>query len=485
MELPALLVALAASAVAVHVARYWQPLAFVVSVAATGGLIWAINHLSSTNYELLGLTFGLQPLARDFFLVAVTVSGCLAVATSLGGARRSLGFLFWSWIAWLVALAVNDFVIGVFAWASGLAVIVIAMEPRRHQRVGGAAYFLVLIVVGAASLLLAHRFIELYPLTPDQVSLVQSSILFLAWGLGLLLALVPFQGWLGPMSDEAPPPIIALLLGLGQPVGLWLLYYLIGQYPRLVEQSELLPIMAYGGTASILIGGILAVVERRAERLMSALALFSLGFILLDLSRGSLEGTANSILETFSRVIGLGVMAASLTVAHNVNSYWVKRLAVVTFVLGGFSLVGLRFGTTLNERWNLLMEQAATNQMVFYGLMLAMLGALLGIVRYAGEWLGELEYSGTLPIESTRLDITPLDLRDRFRQNVRAAWQRLVDLLPSPVRRAARFFSTTWRIVIGFVLLLALSAFIIWYSWTPNRWFEHALQLVTETPFLQ
>lgn len=484
MELPALLVLTAASAVAVHLARYWQPLAFVVSVALTALLVWAVNRASPNPFELLGLTFSLSPLARDFLLVALAISGGLAVATSLGNARRSMGFMLWSWIAWLVALVVNDFVIGVFAWASGLALIVIAMEPRRYQRVGGAAYYLVLIIVGAASLLLAHRFVELYPLTPDQVVLIDSSVLFLAWGLGLLLALAPFQVWLGPMADEAPPATIAVLLGLGQPIGLWLLYMLIGQYPRLVEQSSLLRIMSYASIASIVVGGALALLERRVGRLMSSLALFALGFILLDLSRGSLEGTANAVVETFSRALGLAVMGASVTIARNVDHRWIKRVAIVTFVLGGLNMTGLRFGVALTERWNLLTDEAASNQLVFYAIMLATLASVLGIARFAGDWLrgsngGKVQRTDPVARQE------PRSVQERFRQTIRRAWQHLVGALPRNVRRAARLISTSWRVIMGMALLVLLAVLLLGYGWTPGRWFEHALETVSQLPFLQ
>src|SRR5262249_21686448 len=157
-------------------------------------------------YEFFGVTFDLQPLARDYLAAAMAISGILAIATSFADTRRVLGFMFWSWTAWLVALLVDDFVVGVFAWATGLAAMVIAMEPRRVQRVGGAAYFLVLVIIASAALLIGHRFIQLYPLTPDQTSLIDSSVLFLTWGLGIMLAVVPFMLWLGPMADETPLP---------------------------------------------------------------------------------------------------------------------------------------------------------------------------------------------------------------------------------------------------------------------------------------
>ena len=482
MGLGVLLALFAGSAVVVHVARYWRPLAFLASVAATVLLVWAVRGATSDTLDLFGLTFTLQPLARDYLLAALTLSGVLAIATSFGDTRRSLGFMFWSWIAWLVALSVNDFVVGVFAWATGLAAMVIAMEPRRAQRVGGAAYFLVLIIIASALLLIGNRFAELYPLTPDQISLLESSVLFLTWGLGLLLAVVPFFLWLGPMADETPLPIIAILLGLGQPIGLWLLYALIGQYPRLLEQSNLLTILTYGGIAAIIVGGGLCAVERRAGRLMSYGALYALGFVLLDLSRGTLEGTVYAVIETFARALSLGLIAASITIARTFERRWIKSLALVVFLLGVLNLAGLAPGVSLATRWNLLLEFQATDARVFFAIVLATIGVLIGMTSFMGMWLQSIaQRPEPAPMQDKAPSSAPPSLRIRLTRGVSQFTARV----PPPFRRVTRSITRNWRALAALVLLLALAAFILWYSWAPNVWYQRAVDTVGQLAFIR
>lgn len=525
LELPLLVTAFAVSAVAVHVARYWRPLAVGASLIVTGFLLWAVNRASSEPFELAGLTFALQPLTRDYLRVAVVQSGALAISTALGTTRRSLGFLFWSWIAWLIALVGNDFVVGVFAWAAGLATMVIAMEPRRTRRVGGAATYLVLIVIAGASLLIGHRFIELYPLTPEQLSLISSAVLFLAWGLGLMLALIPFALWLGPLADETPLPILAVLLGLGQPIGLWLLYELIGQYPRLLELSALVTIMTYGGLACIMGGGVLCAFERRAGRLMSWAALYALGFVLLDLSRGTPEGTAYAVLEIFARTMGLGLMASGLTIARHVENRWVNAAAVFVFSLGGLQLAGLGLGLSLTARWNALLEIQALDQRVFYLLMLSLLGVALGVIQYASAWLARGHEFGPTPsrdgsatrpystappsredaasarsrrahcLSSRVLRVGALwlpnvprarrALHTLVQDKLGAARHRLVNRVPARIRRGAWLLNRYWRVAVGIALLGALAVFAIGYSWTPRLWFDHVLETVSQLAFLR
>lgn len=493
MELSQLLVLLSASAVVVHVARYWRPLGFIASVGATGILLWAVRGATGAPYELLGLAFQLQPLARDYLFAALAVSGALAVATSLGDTRRSLGFMFWSWSTWLIALTVNDFVVGVFAWATGLAAMVIAMEPRRIQRVGGAAYFLVLVIVGTAALLVGHRFAQLYPLTPDQLSLLQSSVLFLTWGLGLLLGAVPFMLWLGPMADETPLPIIVALLGLGQPIGLWLLYGLVGQYPRLLELTNLITILTYGGIAAVVVGGGLCALERRAGRLMSFAALYALGFVLLDLSRGTLEGAAFAVVETFARAVGLGLMAASVTVARAFERRWVKLIAVPVFLLGALTLAGLAPGVSLASRWNLLLEFQATGARIFSLLMLSTVGILVGAARFVMLWLQQI-LPPKIPepeYEPFVVDVPPPTLprltRARYwlGAQVRRAIGGIVTRIPLAVRRAANITARQWRPLAAALLLTGLSVFVLYYSWTPQIWLQRALDTVAQLAFLR
>lgn len=487
MALTSLLLTFAASALVIHLARYWRPLAFAASLAVTGILIWAVRNTQPAPFEIAGISFALEPLAQDYLIVAVLLSGVLAAATSLGAARRAMGFMFWSWILWLVALVVNNFVVGVFAWVTGLAAMVIAMEPRPNQRVGGAAYFLVLVIVAAALLLVGHRFVELYPVTPDQVTLLESALLFLAWGFGLLLAIGPFMLWLGPMGDETPPAIIAVLLGVGQPLGFVLFYSLAGEYPRLIEQSEFSVLMTRGGMAAVLVGGLLCAVERRAGRLMSFAALYSMGFILLDQSRGTLEGLVYSVVEILTRAIGLGMMAASLTIGRNIEQRWSKHIAVVVFVFGGLLLAGLSVSSALMTRWNLMLELQITNPRVFYALLLATFGVLLGVLRYAGEWLYTPAPAQLPLLDSASLLPSPSrwDPRPSLRDGLRRGWAKFVQRLPHRLRTTVMLTTENWRAAVGVGLLSALALFFVWFNFAPDLWFQRALETISQLPIFQ
>lgn len=489
MELDLLLLFLTAGALVVHLARYWRPFGFVASVTATILLVWAARDVTSQPLDLFGVSFALQPLARDYLVTALALSGVLAVATSFSETRRTLGFLFWSWIAWVIALSVNDFVIGVFAWSSGLAALVLAMEPRRAQRVGGAAYYLVLIILATALLLFGHRFVQLYPLTPDQTSLIDTALLFFTWGLGLLLAAVPFMLWLGPMADETPLPVIAMLLGLGQPIGLWLLYELIGQYPRLLEQSNLVAVLTYGGLGAIFVGGMLCAFERRAGRLLSFAALYALGFVLLDLSRSTLEGTAYGVIEAFARAMSLSVMAASIAIARTLPNRWLNALAILTFILGGLNITGMAPGIALATRWNLLLELEATDRRLFFIIMFATIGVLIGIARFVMQWVETLQAPRVDETQdTTALTVSspaPRSVRQFLRTRVTQLVEAITSRFPLRLQRTLRAIEQNWALVFAAILLIILGSVVLWYNVTPNLWLQHTLETVSQLAFLR
>lgn len=375
-----------AAAILVQLTRSWTRLASVVIALSTPVLILSVVRSPAGPLDLFGVTLTLEAAARDFAVAGLILTAALALATVLMRDRVSLGFLYWSWVPWFIALTVNDFAVALFAWAIGFVVPVFGMKPRKFQRSSGAAYYLVVVVLATSFLLLASRFTVLYPLTPERIYLIQFAVLFLSLGFGLLFALVPFQFWVGPMTDDAPLPTAAAILALAQPIGLVLLFRFLNQNLWLSDKSNIFELMALAGPAAVIVGGMMAAVERRAGRIIGYAAVFTFGFALLDLARASPEGLVYSTLELLSRALGLTVMACAVTIGRETENLAVRRLAQAATVLGGLSLVGLRLGVGLSERWNALLQIAGTDQRLFVLFLFAHAGLLVGVVRFAGKW---------------------------------------------------------------------------------------------------
>ncbi|MGE5139528.1 MAG: hypothetical protein ACM3JD_08715, partial [Rudaea sp.] len=185
MNLLIFILLLVTLAVLLQGARFWARAAFVVALVGGLALVSIMLNLSSSSLDLLGTTLALDPSSRAFLAAALALTTLLALATTFVRDRTALPMLYWCWPAWVVALAVNDLVVSVFAWALGFIVLILGMKPRKYQRTSGAAYYLVVIVVATAAILLANRFIALYPLTPERTELIEAAVVFLAWGMGL------------------------------------------------------------------------------------------------------------------------------------------------------------------------------------------------------------------------------------------------------------------------------------------------------------
>lgn len=385
-----IVVLLATVAAVTQITRRWPKIAGVTIALATFVLIVNVANASTNSIDVLSVSLAQDPASRDFVAVGLLLTAALALATIFRRDRVSLSFLYWSWPAWYVAFVVNDFVVAVFAWTLGLIIAVFGMKPRKHHRASGAASYLVVVVLSAVSLLLANRFVILYPETPERTELIQFAVLFLCWGFGLAFALFPFQFWVGPMTDDAPLPTAAAILALGQPIGLVLLFRFLNQNLWLVEKADIFQLMQLGGILATIFGGLLAAVERRAGRLLGYAAIFAFGFALLDLSRASPEGLAYSALEMLARAVGLTLLASAVTIGRGVENPAVRRVSQAAVLLAGLDLVGLRLGVSLDERWNVFLQLAGSDLRFLAIILLAHAGVLVGVVRFSRDWF-ELE----------------------------------------------------------------------------------------------
>jgi hypothetical protein len=209
---------------------------------------------------------------------------------------------------------------------------------------------------------------------------------------------------------------------------------------------------------------------------------------LIDLARGTLEGTAFAVIEIFARALSLSVIAASIVIARAIPNRWVNYLALAVFILGGLNLVGLATGVSLATRWNLLLEFEATDRRIFFLILLSMFGVIVGLARYVLTWMETLPE--TVPAQDMLAPTPPPEsISGRIRFRVRAVWlswrARAGERVPAPVRHTARGVTEHWRALFAAVLLCVLGGFVLWYSVSPNVWLQRALFTAGQLAFLR
>jgi formate hydrogenlyase subunit 3/multisubunit Na+/H+ antiporter MnhD subunit len=195
--------------------------------------------------------------------------------------------------------------------------------------------------MATASLLVSNRFLELYPLTPENLDLVRNAVLFLAWGLGLLLAVVPLHIWLSSLGDELTLLGTAFLVGIAQAVGVWLILGRMSDLSWLVEKTALLQALVTAGILTIPVGALLALAEKREARWLAYLSLVPLGHALIGLGLGTRLALEGALIAMMNRALAIALVAGGLTTARALPDRRWQRVAAIAILVGGFSLAAV------------------------------------------------------------------------------------------------------------------------------------------------
>lgn len=400
MSVAFLVAACLGTGIAIHLLRRWPRLVFAATSVGAAVLIAILATAPNESIDLVGRTLSLDLAGRLFLWPPIGIAAALAFFGPLtfegAGDTPSVvisnsqgAFFFWSLAPLIVAMALDSFPLAVFCWAIGLMVLVFLAQSRREGRGGGAAQFLLLTVIATASLLLSNRFIDLYPLTPEDFGLIRSAFLFLVWGLGLMLAVAPLHIWLGPLADEMSLLGMAFLVGVAQPVGLWLLLQLMVKVPWLTEKSPLLNVLLLTGGVTIPVGALLALSEQRHGRFLAYLSLVSLGHTLIGFGLGTRLGLVGAILAMFNRAIGVALVAGGLSfVRYYAERRW-RVIGAAAILAGGFALAGIPPGPGFVARGSIYHDLASSHPLLLALLFASSATVLFATVRVVMPLLAE------------------------------------------------------------------------------------------------
>lgn len=413
MSVVLLLFACVVTGIVVRLLRRLPRLAFAASLVGAGIIGVLLVTAPSTPVYFFGRALTLSPSARVFLWVALSTTGALALFALLTFERASStasnvvassqgAFFFWGLAPLSIAVASDSFPLAVFAWAIGLIVLMLSAQPQSEGRVGGAAQFLLLIVIAGASLLLTNRFFDLYPLTPENLDLIRDAVIFLALGLGLLLAVAPLHIWLGPLTEELSLLGIAFLVGVAQPIGLWLLWQQMNDVTWLVTKSPLLSVLLFGGALTAMLGALLVLSERRDARLLAYLSLIPLGHALVGLGLGTRLALAGALLAIINRAWGVALVAGGMSFTrHHSERRW-QIIGASAMLLGGLALAGIPPMLGFAANYPIYRDLGEANPTLLAVLIganaLAVLTMLRVIARSIAARVGVEESSGEIKI---------------------------------------------------------------------------------------
>jgi NADH-quinone oxidoreductase subunit M len=267
------------------------------TIGVDGISLWMI--LLTTFLMPLGVlaSWSITKRAKPYFVFL------LALETGMLGVFCALDmFLFY--LFWEATLVPMYFLIGM--WGYG-------------RRIYAAMKFFLFTLAGSLLMLVAILFLyfaargtptfDYQSLLGTTFSLPTQRLLFLAFfaSFAVKVPLVPLHTWLPDAHTEAPTAGSVMLAGvLLKMVAYGLIRFAIPLFPD--ASRELVPLVVGLAVAGILYGALVAAMQRDLKRLIAYSSVAHLGFVVLGLFVGTIQGMSGGILQMVSHGVSTGAL---------------------------------------------------------------------------------------------------------------------------------------------------------------------------------
>jgi NADH-quinone oxidoreductase subunit M len=315
-------------------ARAVAVLGAVVELAVLLGLVLGFDaagptvQMTSTHAWLpahgiawsLGVDGSALPL---LLLLGVAMPLSLAIGERSADARVLVGLLVLE-SAWVAVLLARDLVLLAAAWELACVTVVLLLAAgqgaaaRRHAAYllpGAAALVAVVVLLGVSH---AHASGGVWRWDLDALALVSlpPALQQLGFVLGLLavasaLPLVPLHASLVAIATRGPTSVVAAVLGVGMPIGLWLLSrVLLPMFP--LTAGEWADPLAAVATVGAIYAGLVCWAEREPGRLLGHVALLHLSLAIVAVLSASPAARLGLGPYLLAHGLGLVVLTAVL-----------------------------------------------------------------------------------------------------------------------------------------------------------------------------
>jgi len=251
--------------------------------------------------------------------------------------------------------------------------------------------------------------------------LLKLAFVFVIVGYGTKIGFVPMHSWLPDAHTEAPTPISALLSG----VLLNCAMYALMRYDAIISHAigsgfphALLLIF---GVMSMVVAGLLILVQRNLKRLMAYSSVEHMGIIAIGLGVGGPLGLWGALLHTFNHSVAKSLLFFSAgNVRHNLGTLRMDGISGMSrtlpqtsaaLVVGSLAIVGLPpFGLFISE-FAILSEAFTQARYLVVTLFLITLSVVFGGFAHhlfkllCGQPVRQPERSRLIPSEYTVMGI--------------------------------------------------------------------------------
>jgi len=328
-------------------------------------------HEEYTWVPALGLTVGFVLDSLSYpFAILISLVGFLASLYSVKYMEREHGLTSYFTLLQLfvagmvgVVLVTNLFLFYIF-WELMLipSYALIAYWGTGNPRLIGFKYFVfthagaLALLIGIAWLTALFNNLNIFELgalaaaADTSLKPILTTIAVLIFvGAAVKMAVFPFHTWLPDAHAEAPTPISVLLSGVMIKTGVYALARLvIGILPAaFIDFREM---VAYLALASMLWGGVMALVQTDIKRLLAYSSISQVGYIVFGLAAGNAVGLQGGLFHVLNHGFAKALlfMAAGVLI-HEVNERDIRRmgglaskmpLTATAMLLGGLSIAG-------------------------------------------------------------------------------------------------------------------------------------------------
>ena len=340
---------------------------------------------------------GAAALLLSVFGAVTALTSASAVAHFPVGRRRSTFVALWL-IAWagLNALLVSADLFNLYVALELItlaSVGLISLGPSRES-IGAALQYLFVAILGSLGYLLGVALVYGECATLDVAlagtrlahgTIASAAFALVAAGLTLKSALFPLHAWLPAAYANAPPPAAALLSGVLGKAAFVVLYRLIGETFRSVDDAAPAQIFGVQAGAAIVWCSVLALRQRRLKMLIAYSSLAQMGYMFLAFPIGTPLARAGALYIAISHAAASAAMftaAGALERASGNDSIdalaGVAQRNPLTFfslAIGGVNLMGLPPTGGFIAKW--LLVRAAVEAGQWWWAIVVLLGGLV------------------------------------------------------------------------------------------------------------
>ncbi len=300
---------------------FWLSILSLVACAIISGYLLCGSDISVYTFHNMFVSDPMSNMLKLFSIIAVglTLLYSRQYVAERGIASGSMGGEFYvlalfALLGQMVMISSNNMLI-VYLGVELLSLSLYALIAfRRDHAVSTEAAMKYFILGALASGFLLYGMSMLYGATGtlDLAEMVKATvsgevdkmvlvfgIVFLVAGLAFKLGAAPFHMWVPDVYEGAPTPVTLLIAGAPKLAAFAICFRLLieGLSPLAMEWQQMLMVLA---VLSMAIGNITALVQTNIKRMLGYSAIAHMGFMLLGLLSGVVDGDISSVANAYS-----------------------------------------------------------------------------------------------------------------------------------------------------------------------------------------